>query len=138
MILTQPLLPRRSRAAPVIDISPMTNTVAPQLGDRRHDPWQAIAGQADAWAMRHGIRVADAVVLVPFAQHLPLARHAWSRGAGWMPRIETSQTLARSLPPVAGQQPGVGQLRFDVALDGLHASLMLRRQSWAAAWAARA
>ena len=113
----------------------MTNTVASQLGDRRHDPWQAIAGQADAWAMRHGIRVADAVVLVPFAQHLPLARHAWSRGAGWMPRIETSQTLARSLPPVAGQQPGVGQLRFDVALDGLHASLMLRRQSWAAAWA---
>ena len=52
-----------------------------------------------------------------------------------MPRIETSQTLARSLPPVAGQQPGMGQLRFDVALDGLHAARMLRRQSWAAAWA---
>jgi ATP-dependent helicase/nuclease subunit B len=74
------------------------------------------------------------IMLVPFAQHLPLARAAWGRLSGWMPRIETNQTLARSLPPARGQEPTAGQIRFDVALDRLQAAQMLRRQSWAGAW----
>ena len=113
----------------------MPTTVAPQTESEPTDAWRAIAAEARAWASQRGVRLADAVVLVPFAQHLPLARRAWARQGGWMPRIETSQTLARSLPPAAAQWPVAGQLRFDVALDGLHAAQMLRRQSWAAAWA---
>ena len=113
----------------------MTTTVAPQTESEPIDPWQAFAAEARIWASQRGVRLADAVVLVPFAQHLPLARHAWARQGGWMPRIETSHTLARSLPPAAALWPVGGQLRFDVALDGLHAAQMLRRQSWAATWA---
>ncbi len=52
-----------------------------------------------------------------------------------MPRIETSQTLARSLPPASGQQHVAGQICFDASLDRLQAAQMLRRQSWGAAWA---
>ena len=112
----------------------MTTTVEPQIDSQPADPWQAIAAEARAWASQRGVRLVDAVVLVPFAQHLPLARRAWARQGGWMPRIETSHTLARSLPPAAVQLPVAGQLHFDVALDGLHASQMLRRQAWAATW----
>ena len=113
----------------------MTTTVASQTDSEPIDSWQAIVAEACAWARQGNVRLADAVVLVPFAHHLPLARRAWALQGGWMPRIETSQTLARSVPPAAAQLPVAGQLRFDVALDGLHAAQMLRRQSWAAAWA---
>ena len=109
--------------------------VAPQIDARHHDAWPLIAGQVRTWANQRAVRLADAVLLVPFAQHLPLARQAWALRRSWMPRIETSQTLARSLPPAAGRQPDAGQLCFDAALDGLHAAQMLRRQSWATAWA---
>ncbi|HEV7913576.1 MAG TPA: PD-(D/E)XK nuclease family protein [Albitalea sp.] len=76
----------------------------------------------------------DAIVLLPFAQLLPLARRAWTNG-GWMPRIETTLTLARSLAPVLPAEPG--QITFDAAVDRLAARRLLRGQAWAAGWARR-
>ncbi len=103
-----------------------------QLGD----PWPAVVERAITWAGETGVALRDAIVLLPFAQHLPLARREWARRGGWMPRIETTQTLARSLGP--GEAAGPGQITFDSAIDRLNARrLLLRSQGWAAAWLRR-
>lgn len=97
------------------------------------DPWQAVAAQARGWAEVQKIELRDAVLLLPATQHLPLARAAWARLGGWMPRVETTLSLARSLPSLPGEAASSGQLCFDVATDRLQAARMLRAQSWASA-----
>ena len=95
--------------------------------------WNGFVEVASAWSNARSVELRDAVVLVPFAQHLGLARRAWTRRAAWLPRIETTHTLARSL---RAPEPATGsQLRFDVAFDRLTARRMLRAQAWASAWA---
>src|SRR5438105_5695279 len=99
------------------------------------DPWRPFAAQVQAWAGTNGVSLRDAIVLLPFAQHLAPARRAWAAAGGWMPRIETTLTLARSLGPTAPAEPG--QLAFDAALDRLAARRLLRTQGWAAGWPRR-
>ncbi|RQP22068.1 PD-(D/E)XK nuclease family protein [Piscinibacter terrae] len=96
------------------------------------DPWPRVVRLAQAWAEGQGVVLRDAVMLLPFAQHLPLARRAWIALGGWMPRVETTQTLARSLGPGAASQPG--QISFDGALDRLTARHLLRGQAFGQAW----
>jgi ATP-dependent helicase/nuclease subunit B len=95
------------------------------------NPWQAVATQTRAWAQAQQIELRDAVMLLPLSAHLPLARIAWARLGGWMPRMETTSSLARSLPSSSDQAVLPGQICFDVATDRLHAARMLRAQSWA-------
>jgi ATP-dependent helicase/nuclease subunit B len=97
------------------------------------DPWADVVQQALAWSAGHRFEWRDAILIVPFAQHLAPARRAWARSGAWMPRIETTQTLARSLGP--GEPAAAGQITFEAALDRLVARRMLRVQEWAAAWA---
>ncbi len=82
-----------------------------------------------------GVPMRDAIVLVPFAQLLPEARAAFARRGGWVPRVETSQTLATSFGPTATSSAGL--LTLDATLDELTASALLREQPWGAAWARR-
>lgn len=98
-------------------------------------PWPAIARQVVAWARERGIDLRDAVVFVPFVQHLPAARRAWAGAGGWMPRIETPQTLAQSLGPASPHD--ATQLSFDPGADRLAAARLLRTQPTFAAWARR-
>ncbi|HJV61953.1 MAG TPA: PD-(D/E)XK nuclease family protein [Albitalea sp.] len=77
----------------------------------------------------------DAIVLVPFAQQLAPARQAWSALGGWLPRIETTQTLARSLAPP--QPTDAAQISFDTALDRLGARRLMNGQGWGQAWRRR-
>lgn len=106
------------------------------LWSERGDPWSAAVASAVRWADDGGVALRDAVFLVPFAQHLPLARAAWAaRGDRWMPRVDTTQTLARSLAPASA--PTGDDLRFDVALDTLTARRLLRSQSAFAGWLRR-
>ena len=115
----------------------MTTIVRPTLenalGDG--DRWARIAALTSAWATERGVSLRDAVMLVPFAQLLPEARRAFSRAGGWMPRIETTRTLATSLGPPSSAR--AGQLSFDATLDALTAAALLRSQAWGAAWAKR-
>ncbi|HZE92694.1 MAG TPA: hypothetical protein VE029_13450, partial [Rhizobacter sp.] len=97
--------------------------------------WAAIVEIARRWAVAAGVNLQGAVLLVPFAQHLPLARRAWAQAGGWMPRIETTQTLAQTLGPRGPLAEG--QISFDASLDRLTAARMLRSQAWMAAWARR-
>ncbi len=77
----------------------------------------------------------DCVMILPFAQLLPLARRAFAAAGGWMPRIETTRTLTASLGPPA--PAASGEISFDPALDALVARQTLARQRWAADWSRR-
>jgi len=97
--------------------------------------WAIIAARIAAWADEHGVALRDATVLLPFAQLLPEARAAFALRGGWMPRVETTRTLAASLGPAAPLR--VGDLSFEPTLDALNASALLRSRPWGAAWARR-
>ena len=115
----------------------MTTIARPALENAPGDGgcWAAIAAQIGAWAAAQGVSLRDCVVLLPFAQLLPEARRAFARAGGWVPRIETTKTLAAALgPPVPAQ---AGQVSFDLTLDALSAAALLRSQAWGAAWARR-
>ncbi len=94
-----------------------------------------MAAQTLCWAAAEQLEVRDLIVLVPFAQLLPPARRAFAQTGGWMPRIDTTQTLAASLGPATPPEPG--QISFDAGADVLAAAQLLRSQAWGAAWARR-
>ena len=98
------------------------------------DPWNVVARALREWAAQHGVALRDVVLLLPFAQLLAPARRAFANG-GWMPRIETTHTLARSLGPPA--VPAPHEIAFDPVLDGLRATQMLLAQSSGAGWQRR-
>jgi ATP-dependent helicase/nuclease subunit B len=113
----------------------MATIAIESLEAHRGDPWRRIVAQVGAWATAHRVTLRDAMVLLPFAQQLSPARRAWAAAGGWMPRIETTQTLARSLAPAIPGEPG--QISFDPALDRLTVRRLLRSQSWIAGWVQR-
>lgn len=85
--------------------------------------WPVWARAAQAWLVAHGLPVREAIVLLPFVELLPDARQAWAGLGGWMPRIETTRSLAASLgpAPLAGQ----GAFSGEAAVDSLLAAQML-------------
>ena len=97
-----------------------------------NDPWAEVVEWVLDWAHAQALSCQDVIVLLPFAQLLPLARRAFGAAGGWMPRLETTQSLARALGPA--EPPAPGQLSFDAATDRIVAARMLRGQSWALAW----
>ena len=94
-----------------------------------HDPlWFAPATglldqmrQAMAQRQAHPSRT---VVLLPYAQLMPLAQRFWAQAqpAGFTPRFETTLNWARSL---GGVPQGAHDLRFDTAMDMLQAPALL-------------
>ena len=81
--------------------------------------WDDIAADCADWARQASVSWRDAVVIVPFVELLAPARRAFARLGTWMPRIETTRTLAASLgPPTASD----GESSFDAALDTLVAT----------------
>jgi ATP-dependent helicase/nuclease subunit B len=88
-----------------------------------------------AWLREQGLAAADAVVLVPFAELLPLVRAGFAAAGGWPPRVDTVATLAAGLgPPPVRERGGPSGDRI---ADRLGAQALLRAQGWGAAWARR-
>ncbi len=90
--------------------------------------WPALAEQSLRWLDGAQLSRRDAIVLLPFAQLLPLARRAFAAQRGWQPRVETTLTLAESLGPA----PAGGELalRADPSTNRLNAAKLLRQQAW--------
>lgn len=97
--------------------------------------WSAVAARVQAWLQQQAVPARDAIVLLPYAGLLPLAREAFARLGAWQPRIETTRTLALSLAPPA--RADAGHISFDLATDRLSAAMLLRGLAWGAAWARR-
>jgi len=93
--------------------------------------WLRVAQQSSVWLDARGLALRDAVLLVPFAQHLAPARRAWMQLGRWQPRIETTHSLAASLGPSV--LPQAGQVSYDAAIDSLSAEALVAQQSWAQA-----
>src|SRR6185369_16533801 len=98
------------------------------------DRWDAVAADCADWARKASVAWRDAVVLVPFVELLAPARRAFARLGTWMPRIETTRTLAATLgPPTAAD----GESGFDAALDTVVATQLLGRERWGEEWMRR-
>lgn len=98
--------------------------------------WAAWAGDVSAWLSARQLHARDVLVLMPFSAHLPLARRAWAQVVGgWMPRIETTRTLA-ALHGVVLSAPA-GALSGDSLVDRLTARAALMQHVWARDWARR-
>ena len=98
--------------------------------------WQQVARAVRAFSHERGVESRDLIVLLPFAQHLPLARAAWlaqGPATAWLPRLETTDTLARALLPAPPLAPGA--LSFDGVADRLRCTELLAEQ--AADWPRR-
>jgi ATP-dependent helicase/nuclease subunit B len=96
--------------------------------------WAVFAQHVADWTAARGVELRDAIVLLPFAQLLAPARAALARHGAWLPRVETTQTLARSLGPSNRAEPM--QLSLDASTDLLAAQRLLAGQAWAReAWA---
>ncbi|HEU4459037.1 MAG TPA: PD-(D/E)XK nuclease family protein [Methylibium sp.] len=92
------------------------------------EAWPELVRHIAAFARAQGLPTRDLLVLLPFAQHLALAEAAWAAlpDAPWMPRFETTQTLARrSAPPLP---PEAGAPSFDPLVDALAVSGALRER----------
>jgi len=80
-----------------VDFQPLNAASAPD------EFWPELAAAVRHWFARQGVPIRDAVVVVPFAELLPLCRRALAADGHWMPRVETLRSLAASLgPPTAG------------------------------------
>jgi ATP-dependent helicase/nuclease subunit B len=89
------------------------------------DVWAAVASAVQRFGTELGASPADIVVLLPLAHHLPLARAAWTalQPSSWMPRFETTRTLADSLAPMPRAEAGAPC--FDADVDRLQAMEIL-------------
>lgn len=93
-----------------------------------HDGQGVLAALLDRLARlmaQRGAHAARTVVLVPYAQLMPLARRLWARHApdGFAPRFETTMNWASR----GGFAPGPHDLSFDRGLDLLTARHWLER-----------
>ena len=90
------------------------------------DPWQRVIAQLASILHERGVHPARAVVLVPYAQLMDVARKAWhsSQHSVFTPRFETTSNWARNVAPFA---PVTDDLHFDMAHDALTAASLLAR-----------
>jgi len=98
-------------------------------------PWDAVAKQVSSWLASERLALRDAVVVLPFVQLLAPARRAFAATGAWLPRIETTRTLAASLGPPPSR--GSGELGWGFAHDTLLATQRLATEPWAAEWSRR-
>ncbi|MEO7116562.1 MAG: hypothetical protein ABIZ18_11960, partial [Caldimonas sp.] len=119
-----------------VTLAPMhdSRTATSRSGVVDDERWDDIAAASMTWARGESVSWRDVVVLVPFVELLAPARRAFARLGPWMPRIETTRTLAASLgPPTTAD----AESSFDAALDTLVATQLLARDRPGADWMRR-
>ncbi|MDO5652500.1 MAG: PD-(D/E)XK nuclease family protein [Brachymonas sp.] len=86
--------------------------------------WSAALARVEQHLQATAADPARSIVLLPFAQLLPVARQQWAASGrmGVMPRFETTQSWAQRLHPFAA---GPQDITFDAALDLLTAQRLL-------------
>lgn len=107
-------------------------------GDRDGGPgtlWPRVVSTARDWIGHRRLREPDVVVLMPSLREAVALRAAWAGHGGWLPRIETPETLAASLGPPPPRPPGA--LTFDPVIDRLQARARLSAIPATRAWAQR-
>lgn len=88
------------------------------------DPASGLMARLQRWMESAAIHPGRTLVLLPYAQLLPLARRIWSQhcAQGFAPRFETTSNWLASMGPRTLQATDIS---FDVALDTLTAQHLL-------------
>ena len=88
--------------------------------------WPALIDRLALRLREKGAHPARTLVLLPFAQLMPVAARQWAARFpdGFAPRFETTRNWAQQLAPFA---PGPDDLSFDAARDQLVARNLLER-----------
>lgn len=92
--------------------------------------WRGLTSQLETLVAARGAHPARTVVLVPYAQLMPIARAAWAASSpnGFTPRFETTMNWAGG----AGFVPESDDIAFDMGRDLLTAHAWLERAGLAA------
>ena len=137
MILTQRPSRRRAAARPCPAMAAIARHPRSTAPCRPGSVWTGVAAASSALgcAERALRACATCVVLLPFAQLLPLARQrlCGARAAG--SRASRRRRRWRGAGPAGAA--GGGQICFDAALDRSTRAQLLRGQGWAVGWARR-
>ena len=113
--------------SPLIDIAsdfdpPFLNTLntAEQVNF-----WQNLCAQVRDACLQNAVHLSRCVVLLPFAQLMPLARRYWAQiyPSGFVPQFQTTSNWANQLRPFASD---VNDISFEMAQDVLKAANLLK------------
>jgi ATP-dependent helicase/nuclease subunit B len=87
--------------------------------------WHRLCEYIHAKAMEKGVHLSRCVVLLPFAQLMPLARRHWAQvyPSGFVPQFQTTSNWANQLRPFA---PEIGDISVEMAQDVLKAAQLLK------------
>jgi ATP-dependent helicase/nuclease subunit B len=87
--------------------------------------WHRLCADIHAKAVEKGVHLSRCVVLLPFAQLMPLARRYWAEvhPSGFVPQFQTTSNWANQLRPFS---PEAGDISFDMAQDVLKAAQLLK------------
>src|SRR5215216_4761832 len=91
----------------------------------RHSPWPDLIAAIRELLAQRGSHPARTVVLVPYAQLMPVAKRLWSAAVrdGFAPRFETTMNWAANTAFLAGSD----DLSFDIGRDLLTARAWLEQ-----------
>jgi ATP-dependent helicase/nuclease subunit B len=87
--------------------------------------WRQLCTHIHAESVEKGVHLSHCVVLLPFAQLMPLARRYWAEvyPSGFVPQFQTTSNWANQLRPFA---PDATDISFDMAQDVLKAAHLLK------------
>lgn len=100
------------------------------MTETNHSQWSKRIARIAAHLQSQQAHPARTVVLLPFAQLMPVAAQQWAQAypSGFAPRFETTFNWSRSLGLSLGQsEPDVTSITFDTALDVLTARTFLEQ-----------
>ena len=94
------------------------------MTETKYQLWRDWLDRIAAHLQASGTHAARSVVLLPYAQLMPVAERLWAqfRPQGFTPRFETTLSWSRSL---GGTVPTANDISFDAALDVLTAGSLL-------------
>ena len=81
--------------------------------------WHQLCASIHANTMDKGLHLSRCVVLLPFAQLMPLARRYWAHNypSGFVPQFQTTSNWANQLRPF---QPEAGDISFEMEIGRAH------------------
>jgi ATP-dependent helicase/nuclease subunit B len=99
--------------------------VRPFNAAQNTDFWRQLCLSIHTNCKEKGIHLSRCVVLLPFAQLMPLARRHWAHiyPSGFVPQFQTTSNWANQLSPF---QPETGDISFEMAQDVLKAAELLK------------
>ena len=105
---------------------PLPNVSKPEISPHLWDYWQQLCIQIYQTAQTQGLHLSRCVVLLPYAQLMPVARRYWAQvyPSGFVPQFQTTQNWASQ---VRGFALEANDISFEAARDVLTAASLVEQ-----------